>query len=50
MTHLILYTCILLRKAVYLVLQAISQAVSHPFIFGNVGIPAEYRLKLRMYA
>jgi len=44
MTYLILY--ILLRKAVYLVLQAIS----HPFIFGNVGIPAECRLKLRTYA
>jgi len=47
-TYLLLY--ILLRKAVYLVLQDISQAVSHPFIFGNVGIPAECRLKLRTYA
>jgi hypothetical protein len=47
-TYLILYS--LLREAAYLVLQAISQAVSHPFIFGNGRIPEECRLKLRMYA
>lgn len=43
-TDLILY--ILLRKGVYLVLHAISQTMSHPFMFGSVGIPAECRLTL----
>lgn len=47
-TDLILY--ILLREALYLVLQAISQSMTHPFIFGHVSIPAECRLKLRAYA